>query len=194
MNDTWRVWPVFLFFFLAALCHFLAFFYLPALFWVLYQRNKFHPAEFLIPFTAYITIHTALNVLLPGEGVSFDFSRLVPLFEKTSELHHFTFFSWEHLRLKFFFHVKGAFPIIPVGWDQFLQWSFPLFIPLEIPVLILLRRRINTPYRKFLLLCSLIGLAWTTIWHPDLGPLDWDLFSQMGIPIHLLIALLLIDK
>ncbi|MDX9753343.1 MAG: hypothetical protein RBU29_05240 [bacterium] len=188
----WPLWPAMTFFFLAALSHFLAFFYFPALVWLIFQNKKFSPAEFAIPLFVYLAIHIALNLFIPGEGISFDFSRLVPWFEKTSKLHHFTFFTWDHAYIKFYFHLKSSFPIWPFWWPEVLPYGV-MFIPLEWPLLFLLRKQIDSPFKKCLFLSSLTGLIWTTLWHPDLGPIDWDLFSQMGIPLHLLLGLLLLD-
>ena len=194
LDEEWRIWPAFTFFFLAALCHFMTFFYLPAMFWVLYQRKKFDPIEFVVPLLCFLFLHFLFNfVIFEGIGIDFNFSRIVPLFHKTSKLHHFTFFTWDHAFIKYYFHVKAAFPILPIEWPNVIPMDRFLFIPLEWPLLFLLRSRINTDFRKFLLICSITGLAWTSIWHPDLGPIDWDLFSQMGIPLHLLLGYLLFN-
>lgn len=195
LNNEWRIWPAFTFFFLAALSHFMAFFYLPALFWVLYRNKKFEAFEFVLPLLGFLFLHFLFNfIIFEGVGISFDFSRLVPLFHKTSKLHHFTFFTWDHAFIKYYFHLKSAFPILPIEWPNVMFLNSFFLIPLEWPLLFLLRDRINSDFLKFLLICSLTALAWTTVWHPDLGPIDWDLFGQMGIPLHLLLGFLIFNQ
>ncbi len=178
LQNRWRLWPAAVFFFLACLFHMLAIFYLPAFFWLIRRRQDFHPLEFLVPMLTFFIAVVSLNFLLQSEGLDMDLGRLVPLFQINRKGQHFTLFSLAHLELLAYFHWKGSF----------LQQ-----IPLELPLLILMRKRIDTEFKRCLLLCCIIGVGWTTIWHPDLGRLDWDLFSQMFIPIHLLLGILLTE-
>ncbi len=171
----WRIWPAILFTFIAALFHMLALFYLPALFWIMRKDKTIRPSEFLYPFSGYMILTVGILILFPSEGLDLDFGRFTPLFQIQRKGQFFTFFSLPHWELLAYFHWRGCF----------LQC-----LPLEIPLLILMRKRINTLFKKYLLICSLIGIVWTTAWHPDLGRLDWDLFSQMFIPIHLLLGIL----
>jgi len=163
---------------LGCLFHMMLLFYLPAFLWVMKRQQRFHVLEFLLPFGAMTAAYIAINVCLPREGLFIDSSRLVPWFEIQRKGQFFTLFSKEHIELLLYFHQKAAF----------------LSVPLEIPVLILLRKRINTPIKQFLMICSMIGLLWTTFWHPDLGKLDWDLFSQMYIATHVLMGIILCEE
>jgi len=176
LEGRWALWPACLFFFTAALFHMLALFYLPALFWVMYQREAFRPWEFAVPFLLFILLAIGILLIFPREGPDLDLGRLVPLFQINRKGQLFTFFSSTHLELLFYFHRQAGFlRMIPASWIIMI-WLF---------------RRIETPFQRYLLICSLTGLAWTTVWHPDLGRLDWDLFSQMYIPLNVLAGLLL---
>ncbi len=176
-TNQWRLWPALTFFFTAALLHGLALFYLPPLFWLMYQKKDFNILEFFVPFFYYISGYFILNLFLEPRGIYMDITRLVPFFELNRKGQHFTFFTLEHLMIKSHFHQVASF----------------LGIPLEWPLLILLRKRINTLFRKYLLFCVLIGLLWHTAWHPDLGRLDWDLFSHIYIPLHVLLGLIVTE-
>lgn len=179
LQEKWRFWPACTFLLIAALFHMLAIFYLPALFWILRKYPRIKPWEFMIPFSVFLVSTVAILLLFPSEGLDLDLSRLTPLSQINRKGQLFTFFSLAHWELLAYFHWKSSF----------LQ-----IFPLEIPLLLLLRRSIDTPFKQFLAICSLIGLGWTTVWHPDLGRLDWDLFSQCFIPIHVLLGLLVSDR
>ncbi|RJP35349.1 MAG: hypothetical protein C4527_00770 [Candidatus Omnitrophota bacterium] len=171
------LWPATVFFFLAALFHFLALFYLPAIFWVMVQRPNFKAYEFVAPFFLFLSLLMGILFCFASEGLDLDSGRLVPLFQIRRKGQFFTFFSWEHWKLLAYFHYNAAFMRFPIEW----------------PLLFFLRKGIDTPFKYFLLYCSFIGLIWTTFWHPDLGPLDWDLFSQMSISLHVLLGILLYE-
>ncbi len=173
-----RLWPVITFFSIACFFHMLAFFYLPAIFWIMHIRKTFHPWEFAVPFFLFVFSLLASFFIFQSEGPDLNTGRLVPFLKIQRKGQFFTFFSWEHWRLLSQFHYKAAFLQIPIEW----------------PLIILFRKSIDTLFKKFLLICSLIGLVWTTFWHPDLGPLDWDLFSQMGIPLHVLLGIILTEQ
>ncbi len=176
LERKWPFWPAAVFFFTAALFHMLALFYLPALFWVMYQQDDFKPWEFAGPFLLFVFLSIGIMVIFPREGPDLNLGRLVPLFQINRKGQFFTLFSPAHLELLLYFHRQaGLLRMIPVSWI----------------VLILFFRRIETPFHKYLLIGSLTGLGWTTVWHPDLGRLDWDLFSQMYIPFNVLAGLLI---
>ncbi|MDP8245063.1 MAG: hypothetical protein P9L94_13350 [Candidatus Hinthialibacter antarcticus] len=170
------IWPALTCFFIAALFHMLAFFYLPAIFLAM-RKRPIRAGEFLIPFGAYMLLHFACVTLLPHEGIELSLTRLVPLFETQRKDQWFTFLSWAHLEIKTYYHFQAGVLFLPLGW----------------PIVIALRKRINSPFRRFMLQCALLGLAWNTLWHPDLGWEDWDLFSQSSIPLHFLAGDLLAD-
>ena len=172
------LFPALLMFFIACLFHMLALFYLLPLMGVMKKYPRFAPWEFLVPFLLFALGTIACNLLFNHEGPDLDLDRLVPLFAIHRQGQHFTFFSWAHWKILAYFHVHAAF----------------LGLPIEIPLLIWLRKGIRTPFHVFLFQCTVIGLAWTTVWYPDLGRLDWDLFSQMGIALHLLLGILLSDR
>lgn len=176
LNGKWSFWPSSVFLFIAALFHMLALFYLPALFWIMRKNPRIKPWEFLIPFLGFMIFTVSILLLFPREGLDLDLTRFTPLFHINRKGQLFTFFSLAHWELLSYFHWKGSF----------LQ-----LFPLEIPLLILFRNHIDTIFKRFLLICSISGLLWTTFWHPDLGRLDWDLFSQCFIPIHVLLGLIL---
>lgn len=169
------LWPVMLCLVLACLSHMLALFYIPAFVYLLHAKRNYHPLEVLIPVLAFTGGMIVLSLFFPMLGTDTGWERIVPLFHVWAKNQHFTFFAKEHWILLLYFHFRAAF----------------LGIPLELPLLLLLRKRIQTLYLRFLLGCVLCGLAWTTIWHPDWGRLDWDLFSQFGIPLHVLLGLLI---
>ncbi len=178
INKQSRLYPALCFLFLGCLFHMMLLFYLPAYFWVMKKFQRLEVWEFLLPFGLFIVSFILMILCLPREGLFLDSSRLVPWFEIQRKGQHFTLFSYAHLELLAFFHQKGAL----------------LSIPLEIPALILLRKQMNTPFKTFLLICSGIGLLWTSFWHPDLGRLDWDLFSQMYISMHLLLGIIFCEN
>ena len=68
-----------------------------------------------------------------------------------------------------------------------------LSAPLAWPVIIALRRRLRGDAAWALLGGALIGLAWTFMWHPHQGWLDWDMFALASIPANLLAGGLLAD-
>ncbi|MBI1387398.1 MAG: hypothetical protein GC154_03000 [bacterium] len=171
------LWPAMTFFFLAALSHMLALFYAPAFVYALRKNPRFNPLEALIPLLAFISIVVTLSLCCTMQGTEIGLERLVPLLERWKAKNHwFTFFSWEHLKMLAWFHQRAAF----------------LGVPIELPLLWMLRRRVQTPFQKFLVINVFCGLAWTTIWHPDWGAMDWDLFSQFAIPLHVLLGLLIV--
>lgn len=172
-----RLWPVASLLFLAALFHMLALFYLPALFWAMRRGPRFKAWEFLAPFCAFVGLSIGMSAFLPGEGFELGLTRLVPFFETHRPDQWFTFFSRDHLEIKVYFLFYSGILLMPLGW----------------PIVIVLWRRIRTPYRRFLLLNALLGLGWFIVWHPDLGWIDWDLFSQPCIPLHFLAGVLLAD-
>lgn len=172
------LWPAMAWYMTAALSHMLALFYLPAMLYVWHRRRKqFHPAEVLVPFIAFLAVVLVSTFSRSLGGTEITLERFVPLFTAWAPNHHFTFLSKEHIVMLFYFHHHAAF----------------LGVPFELPLLgyLVWRRRVTTIYHKFLLCNVICGLAWTTVWHPDWGPMDWDLFSQFAIPLHVMLGLLL---
>ncbi len=178
LENRGSLWLSITFYLLACLSHMLAIFYAPAILYFVWRKKEINPLEILIPVIAFTSTIVILCLGFTMLGTDIGTERLVPFFEKTAKNHHFTFFSWAHLEILFYFHRHAAF----------------LGIPLELPLLFFFRKYIQTDYDKFLLLCVLCGLFWTTIWHPDWGRHDWDLFSQFGIPLHVLLGCILSER
>lgn len=168
------LWIAMLFFILACVSHMLALFYVPAFIYIVWTRRSFHPYEILVPLLMVLIPFLALNLCFQMLGTDIGLERLVPWFSRWAKNHHFTFASKEHLLILAYFHWRAS-------------W---LGIPLELPALLWLRKRIQTPFEKFMLVNVVCGVVWTTLWHPDWGRLDWDLFSQFGVPTHILIGYL----
>lgn len=177
LHEDIPLWPAILFYVLACLSHMLALFYAPALFYLLWRERRYHPYEVLLPVLLFLSIIVICNLFFQLLGTDNGLERIVPLFTKWAPNHHFTLFSAAHLEMLLFFHICAAF----------------LGLPLEIPLLIFFCKRVDTLYLKFLLFNVLCGLIWTTLWHPDWGRRDWDLFSQFGIPMHILLGRLVVD-
>ncbi|MGI6456953.1 MAG: hypothetical protein ACOX5R_15220 [bacterium] len=171
------LYPAVIFLMLACFSHMMILFYIPAYVYLFWKKRDYHPYEILLPVVCFSLINTGLLLSVRFGGTDNGLERLVPFFEKWSKSHHFTFFTWEHLRIKLYFYHRAAF----------------LLIPLEFPLLLILHRYINKLLYKFLLLCTLCAFIWTIFWHPDWGPADWDLFSQFGIPLHVLLGLVVTD-
>lgn len=198
IEGRWRAWPVALFYVLASLAHMLAVFYLPAFVYLFWRKRDYHPLELVLPallFSLVLSLAPLFGTLL---GTDNGLERLVPWFTTWAKNHYFTFASAAHLKMLAYFHQRAAYfgclslPFPIAGLET--VWYDPVLylgVPLELPLLVFLRRRIQGLYLRFLLVASLCGLAWTTIWHPDWGPMDWDLFSQFAIPLHLLLGLVL---
>lgn len=175
---------------LSCLAHMLALFYLPAILYLLWKKRSFNPLECLIPLLVFIFITLFVSLFFNVLGTDNGLDRLVPLFQKWAPNHYFTFFSVQHLNILAYFHYRASLlGIFPIPYTE-MYAGFPI----EIPLLLILRKRINTLFLRFMLVHVLCGLAWTTVWHPDWGYNDWDLFSQFAIPLHVLLGLLLIQK
>lgn len=176
LEDGAPLWPAGAAYCLAAYAHMLALFYLPAFLWAM-RRRRFSGYEFIVPFFAYLALHTLTILAFERDGIELSLTRLVPVGETHRGDQWFTFFSVEHLEMKLYFHFFAGIFGLPLAW----------------PIVIALHRRIVSDYYRFLLICSLIGLAWTTLWHPDWNWKDWDLFSQPLIMLHLLAGNLAAD-
>lgn len=72
------------------------------------------------------------------------------------------------------------------------MYSGIFFLPVGWPIVLVFWRWIDTDYLRYLLMNASFGLCWFVVWHPDLGWIDWDLFSQPGIPLHMLVGVLLL--
>ena len=163
-----------------------------------------------------MSIVVAVTALLPivngsTGGTELGLQRFVPLFHKFAKNHYFTMFSGEHARILWLFGCAADIPVkAPLylltvsgvsGWeDAFLTViddnnGLPidrLGLPVSFLLLAIFARRIQGIYLRLLLLASAIGVAWSLVWHPDWGPMDWDLFSQYALPLHVLVGLLVI--
>lgn len=171
-------WPALTCFFLAVSAHMLALFYLPPLLWLIRRRTDVKPWELAAPLFVFLAFSTLGNALLPHEGIELSLTRLVPLFHIERKDQWFTFFSRAHLEIKTYYLFKAGIFFLPLGW----------------PIVLILRRKIDSPFKRFLLHCAVIGFIWNTLWHPDMGWRDWDLFSQAAIPLHFLVGELLADQ
>lgn len=196
-NDR-PLWPAILFLVLACLSHMLAIFYIPAYLFILYRHRNFNPLEIVLPVLFFSLVMMAANLSGYLQGTDNGLERLVPWFHKWAKNHHFTFMSAAHIKMLAFFHQQAAFlGIFPLNLEsihlQKYWYSNTLYlgIPIELPLLYFWRKRITTDYLRYMAVCTACGIAWTTLWHPDWGPLDWDLFSQFAIPLHLLLGLLI---
>lgn len=191
------IWPAMTCFALACLSHMLALFYAPAIAYALYTRRRFHPMEVLLPILGFILIVVVCSLTFEMHGTEIGLERLMPLFSAWAPNHFkgLTMFSWEHVKILAFFHYHAAYLAIPIHYGPHVwEDAWVVGFPVEFILLFILRKRIDTPYLKFVLVCCACGLAWTCIWHPDWGPHDWDLFSQFAIPLHVLLGLLILKK
>ena len=101
--------------------------------------------------------------------------RLCPLFHNPDPQHYyFTMFSLAHLKI----------------YVHFIMMSSPLAIP---AILVLSPWFLRGPFYRFLLVMTLCGMIWSFVWHPDMGPGDWDLFGSFAIPANILAGLMLRD-
>lgn len=179
-----------IFFAMACLSHKLAVFYIPAVLYVLWVKRDYHPLEWLVPLLGFLAVLLSLPLFFTVLGTDNGMERLVPVFKSWSPNHHFTFFSAAHLNILAYFHYRASWlGIFPV---PFTEWY--LGLPVELPLVWLLRKQINTLFFKWMAVQVVCGLVWTSVWHPDWGYNDWDLFSQFGIPLHVLLGLLLTQK
>lgn len=192
-ESRWPLWPAMAFYIAACLSHMLAIFYAPAMIYALRGQRRFNPLEALVPLLAFVFVVVGLSFSGRLHGTEAGLDRLMPLWEPWAPNHYpgLTLFSWEHLKMLAYFHYHAAYFAWPIQWGDSV-WTFAL--PIELPMLFLLRKRIDSHYLKTLTLAVFCGLAWTTLWHPDWGIEDWDLFSQFAVPLHLLLAFLIVKK
>ncbi|MCX7011426.1 MAG: hypothetical protein NTW86_02460 [Candidatus Sumerlaeota bacterium] len=178
------LWPVALALFLACLFHMLAVFTLPTLLFAALrwnsERRRFEPRvsrddlemALLCFVGAAIIVALGPLALAPAAGLDNNFQRLTPLFTNPDPQHfYFTMFSLGHLKMLAYFHWMAS--------------------PLGLPVLLALGWRLRGRYERFVLGAALCGLAWTSVWHPDMHKGDWDLFSSFAFPLDVLDGLLL---
>lgn len=178
------------FYTLACLSHMLALFYFPAIVYVLWKKRDYNPLECLIPLLSFIFITLIISMFFTVLGTDNGFDRLVPLFQTWAPNHFFTFFSLAHFNILAYFHYRASLlAIFPIPYTEYY-----FGIPIELPLLLFLHKRINTLFLQFMLINVFCGLVWTSLWHPDWGYNDWDLFSQFAIPLHVLLGLLLIQQ
>jgi len=177
MQNQSPLWPAMTLFALACFSHMLALFYTPAIIYALCKNRRYNPYEVLLPVFGFTFLMIVLSSAFRLLGNDNGLERLVPLFSTWAENHHFTLLSWPHIKLLAYFHWRASILGLAADWL----------------ILLFLLRRINTPFLRFMFVNVICGLIWTTLWHPDWGMRDWDLFSQFAIPLHLITGLLLCD-
>ena len=172
---------------IACLFHMLAVFYFPTLLYLflsprkkngkicLSLPSKKETEKFIIVLIVFLLLLTFIPLVMQTRGLDNNMKRLVPLFKNPDpKRYYFTMFSIEHFKLLFYFYLMAS--------------------PLGFLLLVMLIRRIRTPFHKYMLLAVGCGVFWEFIWHPDMGRLDWDLFSNFAIPLNILVGILLVDK
>ncbi len=96
--------------------------------------------------------------------------RLMPLFEVFPGLaKRYAYLSWAHFQ----------------DWLWFLWNASHFALPIVVVALVLWRLP-KGPWLEVLQTAIVCFLAFTFLWHPDAGRLDWDLFSFTGLPVALL--------
>lgn len=192
--------------------HMLMLFYLPVVVLAL-RRGRPGGRWWVLAPVLLVGAATAILPLVHDStgGTELGLQRFVPLFEKTHKNHYFTMFSGEHAWILWLFASGADIPVkaplylftilgVP-GWeDAFVtiideNHGLPidkLGLPVSFLLLAIYARRVEGFYLKLLLLTSAIGVIWTLVWHPDWGPLDWDLFSQYALALHVLVGLLVL--
>jgi len=167
-RERLSAWPLCGAWLLASGCHMSNSFYLPALAFLIHRLDRRGTKALIgavlvlalvfstVPF---FTFPLGYDTLAP--------ERLTPLLRMTGAYHHFTLFSWAHLKLVL----------------KFWGFASPLGLIGIVGGLLLLRR---DPAWQFLMAASGCALLWTFLWNPDLGWADWDLFGQCAVPLNLM--------
>jgi len=190
LENSIALWPALLCFFTACGFHMMGLFYLPGYLWLIKKKSDINPFEFILPF-AVLLLALLLNFILPHKGLNIGLNRLIPIAELTHPGHHFTLFSVEHLKLLLQFYIQAGLFALPL---TLLTQSIMPGLPIAwLIILIRVKSIQQSIFFQFLLVQSITGLIWTTVWHPDLGKLDWDLFGQPYIIIHCLAGWLICD-
>ncbi len=183
LEAAWPVWPAAAALTLACLLHMLAVFTLPVLAFAIWgwnaQRKRIvrriedGDFEWVLIWLVGAAMIVALGPLVfPAAGLDNNFQRLTPLPPNPDPMHYyFTLFSPDHLKMIAYFHWKAT--------------------PLGLAVLAALGWKIRTRFERYALGATLCSLAWTSVWHPDMGKPDWDLFCSFGFPLNVLDGLLL---
>jgi len=172
---------------ITCLFHMFAVFYFPTLLYLFLNPQKkdgklkcFFPVKkdiekVMIVLIIFLLFLTVVPLFLPTRGLDNNLSRLVPLFQNPDpQRYYFTMFSIKHFKLLLYFYMMAS--------------------PLGLFFLIMLIGRIKTKFHKFMLLAVTCAVFWEFIWHPDMGKLDWDLYSNFAIPLNILVGLLLVEK
>lgn len=179
LQNRTRMLVVVVLYMLACLAHMLAIFYLPAMIYLWTKVRRGNPLEILVPVVCFALIVVASGLSGRIGGTEIGLERLVPIGETWAPNHYFTFLSNHHIEMLFYFHVHAGWMGVPLAW--------PLLF-------LVLLRYVDSVFERFLLLTLGCGVVWTTIWHPDWGAMDWDLFSQVGIPLHIMTGWLLCKR
>jgi|GEM_PF-2143481 len=180
--------------------HRVAVFHLPALAVIfLAPAGRWGPrrptrGESLVMLTALITtcaLHAAAVLMASAIGrgpflVIADYNWLPELITPFSE--EWRQYVIDHSRI-------GSIPIYTFGsashWNHFF-FFIAVSSPLGLPIVVARARRLRRPEEIFLAAAAASAWLWAFFWHPHLGLLDWDLFSNPGIPTNLLAAALLV--
>jgi hypothetical protein len=177
------LWPAMLWLLLAASFHMFAVFYVPTLLYLLVERNEatgrrqWRPSLrdreiVLILLIVWAVWFCGSQMMLRVGGLDNNTERLVPLTQPARPSRYlFSLFSLAHLKMWLLFHWKSS--------------------PLGLALLVFLCWTIRTRCEKFLLIGVACGFLWTWMWHPDRAERDWDLFSNLALPLNILVGLLL---
>ncbi len=133
-------------------------------------RRRWMPWLILLaPWVLFFTLRSAFN--FHPEPI---LSHIAPVYGPYDPLAYlYTFFSWDHLHDKLFFHAWSA----PFGVPVLVFWLWQCW-----------KKRDCKPWVSFLLGMASCALAWTTLFYPQLRTGDWDLFVSLGLPLNLLLA------
>ncbi len=192
--------------------HMLMLFYFPVVAWALMKGRPGRRWELLTPVVLLGVSVVIIPVFLGKPGATeVGLDRLVPLFQINAPNQYFTFFSGDHFDCLWVFacsadlFIKAPLYLLTLlnvpGWEDAFRTAIPentalpvdrLGWPVSFILLAIFARRVQGLYLKLLLLSVGIGVGWTVIWNPDWGYMDWDLFSQFALPLHLLVGLLIL--
>jgi hypothetical protein len=138
-----------------------------------WRVSKRDGEDLLLTFIAWSIGILTLQMSLTVWGLDNGVQRLVPLIDRADDRFKYSMFSWPHLKMWLYFHMRSS--------------------PLGLAGLVLLARWVRGKFYTFMLLAVACGFFWTWIWHADFAERDWDLFANLGLPLNILVGLLLVD-